>query len=336
MYFLLVACTKNLNSPIEHFIKEPVEKLYPKKVIDLFEFGILRPFEIIKVNDNTFLIQDFKDENIFNLINFSSRKIMSGGKKGQGPNEVLAPPILQFRGKKILTYDSLKKTMYEVTISSDSTLSLMEFFRIDTDVQILFMVNQLDSTFIATGLFGDYWLAEMNKEGKIFSTIDFPKWEQTNRIPKTAISMLYTNSRMANSPDNKRIVVVTHNQGVISFLYRTDSGIKEYKQIKYYPPIYKVTERGGVAYSRDNIEGFIAVVCDDNYIYTIYSGRTINSHGGMGSAYCENLLVYDWEGNPVKRYLLEIPIFRMSYDKEKNRIYGLGENPEGVLVVYQL
>ena len=83
------------------------------------------------------------------------------------------------------------------------------------------------------------------------------------------------------------------------------------------------------------MEGYKAVDCDDNFIFAIYSGRTRQSHGGKAE-HCEHLLVYDWEGNPVKRYILCVAIHTMRYNKENNCIYGLAENPEGVLVEYQL
>ena len=49
---------------------------------------------------------------------------------------------------------------------------------------------------------------------------------------------------MANSPDNKRIAVAALGQGLISFLNRTDSGIKEYRQLKYHAPTFAVNESG--------------------------------------------------------------------------------------------
>ena len=333
---LLTSCANNSNSPIKHFAGKPVEKIYPSKIVDLEEFGVLRPFHFIQIDDSIFVIQDLKNENIFNLINLSSKKVIRGVSKGQGPAEVLTPSVLQYRNNKILIYDAYpKKRMYELIVSSDSTLVIKEAYRIDTDVVIITVVNQLDTTFIATGMFEEFWLAEMNQDGKIFSTIEFPEWEETRNVAKTAHSSLYGMTLMANSPDNKRVAVTRGNQGIISFLNRTESGIKEYKQIKYHAPQFRVEARGSIAYSRDNVEGFQDIACDDNYVYAIYSGRTFNSHQ-MLYYHCEHLMVYDWEGNPVKRYILDIPLHRMTYNKERNRIYGLGENPEGVLVEYQL
>ena len=230
----------------------------------------------------------------------------------------------------------MQKKMNEIVFSSDSTISIQEIYKIDTEALVLFRVNPLDTTFIVTGMFEDYWLAEINKDGEIISTIDYPIREETKNIPQIVQPTLYSSSvRFTNSPDNKRIVVATANQGLISFLSRSGSGIKEYKQLKYHAPIFTVIEGASATYSRENIEGFFAVDCDDNYIYSLYSGRTYNKHQ-TSALFCEHLLVYDWEGNPVKRYIMDIPLRTFCYNKEMNCIYGLTENPEGVLVEYKL
>ena len=56
----------------------------------------------------------------------------------------------------------------------------------------------------------------------------------------------------------------------------------------------------------------------------------------MESHHCEHLLVYDWDGNPIQHYILGIPLSSVKYDKEKNTIYGIAYDPEGVFVEYQL
>ena len=332
---LITACKEN-NSPFEHFKGKPLEKIYPSKIVNLEEFGILKPFHFIQIDDSMFVVQDLKTENIFNIINLSSKKVICGVNKGQGPDDVITPTSLLYWNNKIFIWDAVQKKMNEIIISSDSTLKIKEFYTVDTKMPILFYINLLDSTFIANSMFEDYWLAEMNKEGEIISTIDYPIREETKDLPKIMLPSLFSSIKMANSPDNKRVVVTTGSQGIISLLYRTDSGIKEYKQIKYLPPKISITPMGNAAFTSDNTKGFGAVDCDDQYIYAIYSGRTYNTHPTSANN-CEHLLVYDWEGNPIKRYIMDIPIYyNISYNKEKNCIYGLAENPEGMLVEYQL
>ena len=336
VFFLLSACTENINSPIIHFNGKPIEKIYPSKIVSLWQFGVLRPFFLVQIDDSTFVFQDNKSVNVFNWINLSSGKVISGVNIGQGPDEILSSTSLLYRHNKVLSYDSFKKKMSEIVVSSDTTLAIKEVFMTDPEIRILYVVNQLDSTVFATGEFDDYWLVEMNIDGKIISAIDFPIWEETKDISKYTRTSLFRMTKMANSPDNKKVVAVTSSQGVISFLNRTESGIKEYKQINYYAPKFNVTERGVTAFSRDNVEGFKAVDCDDMYIYTIYSGRTFNSHQSI-NYHCEHLLVYDWDGNPIRRYILDLPIYNtIIYNKKTNSIYGLADNPEGVLVEYKL
>ena len=332
---LLMSCSRTFSDPLKHFERSPVVKITPSKIINLEEFEILQPFHIIQIDDSMFVIQDLKSEKIFNLINLSSKKVISGVNKGQGPNEVNSPSCILFRNHKIFIWDAIPKKMSELVHSSDSNLTIKEFFTVDTETPILFFINLLDSTFIANGIFEDFWLAEMNKEGEIISTIDYPIRDETKDLPKILLPALFSSVKMANSPDNKKVVVVTGSQEIISLINRTDSGIKEYKQIKYLPPKISITPTGIAAFTSDNTKGFGGVDCDDQYIYTIYSGKTYNTHPTSAN-YCEHLLVYDWDGNPVKYYKLDIPMWSMIFDRKKNSIYGIAYNPEGVFVEYQL
>ena len=121
----------------------------------------------------------------------------------------------------------------------------------------------------------------------------------------------------------------------MSLSYIGENKLTEYKQIKYFSPTFSVIKGGNISYPKDEKVGFCNVECDDNYIYALYSGRTPNSHGEL-SHHCENILVYDWAGNPIKRYILDVPLWSRGYDSEKNCIYGIAYNPEGGFIEYQL
>jgi hypothetical protein len=192
-------------------------------------------------------------------------------------------------------------------------------------------------------MLSDFWIGYIDVlNNKLLSSIDFPEFEQTSHIQGWHKSLPYLSTHISISPNGKKVVVAMQDAGFISFINIEGNELKEYKQIKYHPPEVYVEEMqdGGktgtsIANSRDSKVGFCSIDCDDNYIYAIYSGRTSNSHGGL-SHHCEHLLVYDWQGNPVKRYLLDIPMWTMQYDSEKNSIYGIAYNPEGGFIEYQL
>lgn len=330
----IISCNKTINSPIQHFEKNSNETLTYSRIINLEKYNILKPIDAIRIDD-LYMIWDNKNDNIFNLIDPLTTKSITGINKGNGPDEIISPSSFQNQDGKLLIYDISLRRINQIEISPDSTLILIKKQEINTDNR-LFIVNSIDSNFIATGIFEDHWLVNLTTDGKIASGIDFPTFEVTNNTPKVQLSMLYISTLMANTSDNKKVVAVTQKHGVISFFnYVNGSTLKEYKQIKYYPPIYTIEESGSIAFSKENKVGFCAVDCDSEYVYVLYSGRTF-AKDGILNHHCENLLIYDWNGNPIKHYLLDIPLYSMRYNEKDKLIYGIAYYPEGVLVEYRL
>ncbi|WP_019539948.1 BF3164 family lipoprotein [Proteiniphilum acetatigenes] len=331
---LLFSCNKTVNNPIQHFEKSQKQRLTHSRVIDLEEFDILRPGQVIR-KDDSYMVWDLKNEKMFHLVNFDSKKVIKGIKIGNGPGEIISPSSLQLKDGRFLICDTDREKISRIDISSDTTLTLKEVEDINFDTR-LFVINYQGSHIIATGLFDDAWFASLKGNGEIISKVDFPSFEETSNTTGMELSMLYISTHIVNKPDNKKVVAATQDLGVISFFnYINGSILEEYKQIKYYGPKFILLERGGIAWSKDGPIGFCDLDCDDDYVYALYSGRTFTEHG-MESHHCENLLVYDWDGNPVKHYILDTPLFSMKFDNEKNTIYGIGYNPEGVFVEYQL
>jgi hypothetical protein len=332
---VLISCSESINNPIDHFSESLTEKISVTKQISLEEFDILKPVRALRMNSSSYMIQDGQRKDIFNFVNSNSKKIAKGGCFGNGPQEFTSIGNIQKQGDNVIVYDISHKRLSKIEVLSDNVLTMQEMRNIDTK-NTLFMTHCIDSNLIASGIFKDYWLMHMGKDDTICSTIDFPYFDELKNTPPMQKSILYLSTLIANSPNKKKIVAVTQKHGVIAFLnYNDNQLLKSYKQLKYYAPKFQILEGGNIAFSKDNKTGFCSVDCDDTYVYTLYSGRTSNEHG-MLNHHCENLLVYDWEGNPIKRYLLDTPLYSMQYDKKNHIIYGIAYNPEGVLVEYQL
>lgn len=51
----------------------------------------------------------------------------------------------------------------------------------------------------------------------------------------------------------------------------------------------------------------------------------------------EHVLIYDWDGKPIKHLMLEKPIYgNLNYDSETHILYGIGYDPEGMILEYDL
>lgn len=330
-----LSCANKVDDPVAHFSGKEVVEIKPTQIIQLEEYEILKPVDAIQVGSHCFIYDD-QAKNMFNLVDPLSRNVRKGGERGSGPHDVGMPGSFQYKNDKIVFFDISQKRINEILFLSDTStqLRIQEVEKIKSPNR-LFMVNCVDTNYMATGIFNDYWLALINKQGEVISTVDIPIFEETKDIPKTQLSILYISTLMAHSPDNKKMIAATQNHGVLSFCHIRENDVKEYKLLCYYAPLFQIRERGIVALSKDNKAGFCAVDCDDQYVYVLYSGKTFNQ-SGLLNHHCDNLLVYDWDGNPVKRYLLDIPLFSMRYNSKNHSIYGIAYNPEGIWVEYKL
>lgn len=333
-FIAFFSCKGAISDPITHFNNKYTEIINHSRIINLENFGILKPIDVI-LADSNYVIWDGKNENIFNVLNYTpNAKIVKGVNKGNGPNDIISPSTFQRKNNNILIYDIAQKRISKIDFISDTILGIKEIQKINSD-QRLFMVKSVGTNFIASGIFEDYWLANINKSGQILSKINFPYFEEIKNIPKMQLSILYISTLMASSPDNKKVVAATQKHGHISFFDYTDDGeLVRYKELNYYPPKFSSTERGGIAFSKENKIGFCAIDCDNDFVYVLYSGKTFESDGLLNH-HCDNLLIYDWKGNPIKRHILDIPLYSMRIDKNKRIIYGIAYQPEGILVEYR-
>lgn len=332
---LFFSCKKGINDPIEHFSDKPTELKRPTRIIEMETFNILKPIDAVLMN-NTYFIRDNKNKNIFTALNYAAdKKLATVINKGEGPQEVISPSSFLKKNGEVLIYDIARKNVSTIDFLSDTLLGLKEIQKIKFDKR-LFIIHPIESNFIASGIFEEYWLVNINKNGEILTKIDFPVLDEMKDIPKMQKSILYISTLISSAPNNRKVVAATQNSGQISFFdYIDNQTLSQYKQRIYYAPEFETTERGGVAYSRQNKVGFCAVDCDDTFVYALYSGKTFE-RDGLLNHHCENILIYDWMGNPVKRYQLELSLFSMRIDRDKKLIYGIAYNPEGVLVEYEL
>ena len=334
---ILTSCSEvTINNPIDHFSENQTEKISASKHVSLEEFDILRPAGVIRINNSSYMIRDGQQEDIFSFINLQTKQVAKGGRIGNGPQEFTSISSFQKVGDEVLAYDTSHKRFSKIKVLSDTTLALQEVRRVDTDKK-MFITHCIGSNIIASGVFKDYWLMHLGKEGEICSTVDFPYFEELKDISPILKSVLHLSTLIANAPNQKKGVAATMQHGVITFFdYAENQPLKAYKQLKYYAPKYKKFQgQDNIAFAKDNKVGFCSVACDNEYVYVLYSGRTFNEYG-MQNHHCENLLVYDWDGNPIKRYLLDTPLSSIQYDEKNNLIYGIAFDPEGVLVEYQL
>lgn len=342
-YFIFVSfwysCSRELpDDPLMAFSSEQTTHVICSNKIDLEQYNILKPASVLKCADG-YVIRSQVDKNLFSRIFLSQNQVISGVNKGNAPGELLSPSSLQSLDEDVIVYDISRKAFFNVQENlEDSILVLSEYKSINLEGRP-FMINLLSNgKMMASGFFHNSWISYFGRENNLLSGIPFPIFEETDMLSNAALSTLYLSTLISLKPNGKKMVCATQKCGVLSFCSIACDTIIVYKQMKYYPPKLNMPKKNNgllVVYSRDNKVGFCGLASDNQHVFVLYSGRTFDTHNNL-SHHCEHLLVYDWDGNPIKHFILDKPLYTMSYDIEHRIIYGIGYDPEGVILEYEL
>lgn len=82
--------------------------------------------------------------------------------------------------------------------------------------------------------------------------------------------------------------------------------------------------------------GVLSATATDKYILGLYSTHFIEEFSLSNDKmhWVDKILVYDWDGKPVKMLLLDRPVKTICFNKEKNRVYCIGATDEGNNIFY--
>jgi hypothetical protein len=81
--------------------------------------------------------------------------------------------------------------------------------------------------------------------------------------------------------------------------------------------------------TRDNKTGFYSVSVTNQFIYALYCGKLATE---KRADYANIIYIYDWDGNRIKKIILDKDLAGITVDKENTKIYGLHTDPEDDLL----
>lgn len=320
--------------PLEHFKEYGTTKLSVSKRIDLDSVGIFKPGGIIKHGD-MYVIEYQSDECMLKAWTPASNKLYKGIHKGNGPDDIISMSSMQFYKGDLLLYDIMRKRMKKLDLcEEDTTIKLSDAINLDIKRRP-FIVALTDNGWLASGYFQSSWIHYYNNENRLISSLPFPSFLETEGLSDDAKSIIYMSTEIAVKPDGNKMVCATQKAGVVSISDCKPDTLIETVRLQYFPAVVQLNQTTTVTYSKEGKVGFCEVNCDNDFIYLLYSGRTRKDFG-MKSHHCQHILVYDWNGKPIRHYELEVPLFTMGYDSERKMIYGIGYEPEGCIIEYEL
>lgn len=121
---------------------------------------------------------------------------------------------------------------------------------------------------------------------------------------------------IAFSPDGKRFACATLEGFILEIFDVEGIDINVRATRKFYP--YESVEQDGfVGYSESNIKGVVSMAASDKYVVASFNGTP----DGMSPT---DISVWDWDGNPIRRYTTDVIILAMCLSScDNDELYAL-------------
>lgn len=334
----LLSCSKSHNT-INEIFKHNISLQHKKIIYD--EDYLIGSSGKMLIIDSILITLDYNNERMFHVFDIKNNKYINNlGVKGQGPNEFLHPYSLIYHSHiDFLSYDLLDNSLKKIRIDSlmNGTISyekMISFNSISNSIVIPTKYNN----YIGFGLYESNMFKLIDSDGKdIGLFMDFPTDKETKTIDHRNIALGYQGSLAINMDRDKLVYASLYGTILGIYNIKENSINQEFLLVYDYPQFTVQNEGGGMSspITKDGICAFRDIYATDKYIYSLYSGKTISKLGEKAFE-AQNIYVFDWEGNPVIHYRLDVPINNMAVLSNNKRIYAISNLPEPTLIEFEI
>ena len=340
LYFILLelmcSCTSKKIQDAESFdwsnIPEPI---HLKGDSISFDEILLMPTRIVVI-DSFLLTKNRNVERFFHIYNLNTKKKV--GERipfGIGPKEMLDPVWLIMPDSNLAVFDRNKRQMNiyrKSLLLTCDTVSPLKHISFD---------YQLMNPVVLPGV--GILSSNLQTEDKKFIAVDFDgnKINEFGEYPNDYKGKtLYEKSvtfmgDIAVKPDGSRWVM-THKPTDMLEIY--DNKLNLLKRLQ--GPDQNVPdlkeENGRIQRKgRAAKEAYFFPIATTDCFYVLYDGREYDVKSPTRYLR-DKLLVFDWEGNPIKYYQLSEPILHFSIDIKQQILYGVSDYPEFHIVAFPM
>lgn len=304
--------------------------------LDLGEL-VTRPMRI-SLSDSILFLLNNDTEGLVQLINVhTGREIGRYGLFGSGPGDLMTPRFVQKKDSILFVYDAKLRRFNQYVLGADNTLNLKNSTQFTYYLDDILMLS--DSVLVANVLDPQLKKLSFFQRDSLLSTVgDYPLIKgDTAALDKLVQLEGFISSLAWNAL--RREIAVTYKQTDLIEIYDELGCLKSRiqgpdnflpsKSVKNIGDAQKVTANIG-----EEKDAYFSPIATDNELFVLYSGRIY--HPGDKNYLLEQLFVFDWNGNPIRRYKLDIPIFRFVIDESSRTIYGITDSPEFRIIQFNL
>ena len=343
--FLIVSCQHRAGDAALAYFGADCTVLAPYDSVKLDDAGILFPTKIFVSEEKAFIEKGDGKDLLF-VLNLQDGSGFSAFRKGRGPGEFIEPTHIDMRGDSLYVYDINQGVWSRVLAGSlrsegPQVFDTLRSFRTAGMKEDDFLYVPADAKSAGRGYVAlavsPYWYCMVDWAGdKVGGGIAYLDVEELNGFSAQELSAFYMNSATVVSPDNTKVACAVYSGSAISFASVEGTDLVEKKRLVFEAPrVLPVRQEGYplIRHDKECVRGFVKLFADDRHVYGLYSGKLLGDESSP-SFECQHVLVFDWEGRPVRRYLLENTVSSISV--EKGILYGTSMYPQSRLYKYRI
>ena len=299
------------------------------------EYLIGRINDMALMNDSIPVVINVRSDNAFQVLDYSRKKVLEVGNVGQGPDDFLLSFGLSSGMENTFSANDVNRRRFSTVHLNpeDDSWRVEHHLKFDS-IEHIYIKPIVNNRYVATGIYDDCHLMLLDEKGTPLK--GFGEWpyqdEQEKKVPGKIRASVYQ-GKLEVSPSGDKLVFAVASGDMLYFYRILPNG--ELELISKHENTYAHYEHTtGAHYGTAPFSNIDACATDD-YVYTLYAGRSLKEHGMK--CFQGNLIrVYDWKGTLVKKLQLDVDVEQIVVSKDDRKIYAIADLPDPVLVVFEL
>lgn len=294
----------------------------------------LASVEGIVCDDENLVVYDFHSGDSYTLFDKNSGEYVTRfGTIGQGPGEIPSGCYGYLSKKCFSVFDDQTKIVMKYYLDSLRNNGMagkpacLVKYRIP-DMQISRLIAIDDTTFFCAGTYkSQYQYLLFDKDSKVLD-YGINVYNAADNAFNMYTRFLSNQGDLVMRPGRNMFaysVILSSNLDIVEII---GNKIELIKSLRLGDPICKPASNGIYQFAdltENTLVGYINLSATDKYIYALYSDKKIYESARKSHI----VLVFDWEGNAVKRYDLDADAYYIAVNEKDETMFAAVKNAEG-------
>lgn len=322
---ILTACTNSSDPHFLRYTEFAANKELRAQVFELDTILFRYPYRVT-VKDSIAVIMDLHNaDHYLHAFTYPAWKhIVSFGKRGEAPEEMLSVANIQFHSLDslwVLDPNKMEITRWEISLSTRSAQRVEEI-KLDKRLVRSLDFRTMESGFFIPDYLGEHRFWQVDGSGHpLQSTGSIPSETATDEVSRPALAQAWR-SFIDYNPANGILALATQLGEVLEIYNLKDST----RKVLYGPngePQFKDVKGESIP---TGIMGFSDIQVTDKHIYAVFQGVKFKDkiaaykRGEEPEDGGRYIYVFDLQGNPLQKYTLDKPIYGIDVNEETKTI----------------